>query len=515
MKCRLINPAKSNIGKISQNILQKINDNIRKTLNLQQWRSTTEALNWFKTLEHKTRLKFLQLDIVDFYPSITENLFNKAIDFASTIDPISATTKEILVNARQSILFHNNSVWKKTTGLFDVTMGSFDGCELCELVGLYVIYRVRENFSELNFGLYRDDGLGVLKRTPKTKLEKLKKDLHKFFKDEFGLNITLDTDLTVVNFLDVTFDLHNDRFYPYRKPNDTPVYIHKNSNHPQHIAKQLPTAVNKRLNEISCDKESFDSFKGDYEKALKESGLEHTLTHESEQENNRNRKKKKNRKRDIIWFTPPYSSALKTNLGKEFLQLIDKNFPINNPLSKIINRRTIKLSYSCTENMHAIIHSHNHKILNTATNTENEKCNCQKKETCPIPGNCCAEKIVYQATVKHDDGKTAVYIGCTESSFKMRFNNHKKSFRQEKYKNETTLSKYLWENNANTTPNIEWKILKKCKTFEKGQTKCDLCLSEKFFIIKNLKKPNLINKRTDIGNKCIHKRKTTFNTAVT
>ena len=165
--------------------------------------------------------------------------------------------------------------------------------------------------------------------------------------------------------------------------------------------------------------------------------------------------------------------------------------------------------------MHAIIHSHNHKILNTATNTENEKCNCQKKETCPIPGNCCAEKIVYQATVKHDDGKTAVYIGCTESSFKMRYNNHKKSFRQEKYKNETTLSRYLWENNANTTPNIEWKILKKCKTFEKGQTKCDLCLSEKFFIIKNLKKPNLINKRTDIGNKCIHKRKTTFNTAVT
>ena len=74
----------------------------------------------------------------------------------------------------------------------------------------------------MNFGLYRDDGLGVLKRTPKPKVEKLKKDLFKLFKEEFGLKITLETDLTVVNFLDVTFDLHKEKHYPFRKPNDTP-----------------------------------------------------------------------------------------------------------------------------------------------------------------------------------------------------------------------------------------------------------------------------------------------------
>ena len=61
---------------------------------------------------------------------------------------------------------------KKVTGLFDVTMGSYDGCELCELVGLYVLHRLKEKFPEIDFGLYRDDGLGVLKRTPKTKLER-------------------------------------------------------------------------------------------------------------------------------------------------------------------------------------------------------------------------------------------------------------------------------------------------------------------------------------------------------
>lgn len=172
VKCRLINPAKSNVGKISQQILQNINSEIRVELGLQQWRSTTDTLNWFKNLKYKTRLKFLQLDIVDFYPSITEDLFNDALDFASQTVDISAETKKILMNSRKSLLYHNNSVWKKTTGLFDVTMGSYDGCELCELVGLYVLHKIKLMFPEIDFGLYRDDGLGVLKRTPKTKLEK-------------------------------------------------------------------------------------------------------------------------------------------------------------------------------------------------------------------------------------------------------------------------------------------------------------------------------------------------------
>ena len=56
-----------------------------------------------------------------------------------------------------------------------MTMGSYDGCEVCELVGLYVLHRIKEKFPEIDFGLYRDDGLGALKRTPKTKLEKIKK----------------------------------------------------------------------------------------------------------------------------------------------------------------------------------------------------------------------------------------------------------------------------------------------------------------------------------------------------
>ena len=45
--------------------------------------------------------------------------------------------------------------------------------------------------------------------------------------DELGLKISIQTNPKVANFLDVTFDLDNDTYYPYRKPNDWPVYVHK------------------------------------------------------------------------------------------------------------------------------------------------------------------------------------------------------------------------------------------------------------------------------------------------
>ena len=232
-------------------------------------------------------------------------------------------------------------------------MGSYDGCEVCELVGLYILHKIKTKFPEIDFGLYRDDGLGIIKRTPKTKLERLKKDIIKLFKEELDLKITLETNLTVVNYLDVTLDLHNNKYYPYRKPNDRPRYIHKHSNHPPHVAKQLPIAVNKRLNDISCNEEVFEQSKGDYEKALRESNINYKLKYTPRPPNHevQKTKPKRQRKRNTIWFTPPFSAALKNDIGKEFLKLIDKNFPVSNPLSKIINRRTIKLSYSCTENI--------------------------------------------------------------------------------------------------------------------------------------------------------------------
>ena len=277
-----------------------------------------------------------------------------------------------------------------------------------------------------------------------------------------------------------------------------------------HFTVLLPIAVNKRLSDISSDEQSFDAFKGDYERALRDSGHRSKLTYSPTQPETDEHHTPRKRRRDIIWFNPPFCASLKTNIGKEFLKLIDKNFPINHHLHKIINRKTVKLSYSCTENMKTIIQGHNKKLISGKNKTPDPKCNCQNKQQCPVPGNCCQDNVVYQASVNHEDGRHVMYVGCTESSFKLRFNNHTKSYRNEQYKNETTLSRYLWDNNLQNSNNIKWKYMKKCSTYTPGTTACDLCLSEKFFIIKNQNSVHSLNKRTDIANKCPHKRKHTL-----
>ena len=108
------------------------------------------------------------------------------------------------------------------------------------------------------------------------KLDRIRKKLHKFFKD-FDLKITVETGLKQVDFLDVSFNLNDGSFKPYRKPNDNPLYINKDSNHPKHIIHNIPKAINKRLSEISSSKQMFDEGKCIYQNALDNSGYTFTL----------------------------------------------------------------------------------------------------------------------------------------------------------------------------------------------------------------------------------------------
>ena len=52
-KCRLLNPAKSEIGVVSKHRLQIINEEICEQTGLSQWRNTQTALNWFKNIRSK------------------------------------------------------------------------------------------------------------------------------------------------------------------------------------------------------------------------------------------------------------------------------------------------------------------------------------------------------------------------------------------------------------------------------------------------------------------------------
>ena len=69
-KCRLINPTKSEIGKISKKILERINTEIRLKTKFNQWINTNDVIAWYDKIENKAKHSFICFDIVEFYPSI-------------------------------------------------------------------------------------------------------------------------------------------------------------------------------------------------------------------------------------------------------------------------------------------------------------------------------------------------------------------------------------------------------------------------------------------------------------
>ena len=118
-------------------------------------------------------------------------------------------------------------------------MGSLDGAETCELVGLYLLNSLRKEIAQENVGLYRDDGLIIVKNANGHTLDSLRKRIIRIFKNE-GLKITIEANLTTTDFLDVTLDLNSGKYFPYRKPNDKPIYVNTKSNHPPTILKKYP-----------------------------------------------------------------------------------------------------------------------------------------------------------------------------------------------------------------------------------------------------------------------------------
>ena len=82
--------------------------------------------------------------------------------------------------------------------------------------------------------------------------------------------------------------------------------------------------INKRISDLSCNKEEFDKVKSVYESALKDSGHFSSMSYNSNTQNAR-----RNRNRKVIWFNPPYSQNVKTNIGKLFIKLVRKHFPKN------------------------------------------------------------------------------------------------------------------------------------------------------------------------------------------
>ena len=105
--------------------------------------------------------------------------------------------------------------------------------------------------------------------------------------------------------------------HPYQKESNQIKYINTESNHPPSIIKQLLLSIESRISSLSSSKEILNDSVTPYHDALEKSGYIHKLKYQANTNTTNN---KNQRKRNIIWFNPPYSKNVK-NIRKIFLNL--------------------------------------------------------------------------------------------------------------------------------------------------------------------------------------------------
>ena len=201
---------------------------------------------------------------------------------------------------------------------------------------------------------------------------------------------------------------------------------------------------------------------------------------------------------------------VETNVGRTFLNLIRKHFPPTHKFHKIFNKNSVKVSYSCMDNINKIIKSHNAKICKRE---EIQKpCNCQRGRTCPLDGNCQVANATYQAEVfKNEQEPPKVYIGLSEPYIKERIRNHQKAFNDvlRRYEKDSALSEYIWKLKDEGCFNykIKWSILRRCPKYNRTSGLCSLCITEKLMISQFEDKSRLLNVRLDLATHCLHYKK--------
>ena len=160
--------------------------------------------------------------------------------------------------------------------------------------------------------------------------------MHEIFKAH-GLRITAEIHHQTVNFLDITLNLPDETYAPYTKPNNVPLYVNRNSNHPPTIIKQIPQFINKHVSSLSASQPSFEATSPIYREALKNSNYNDPFTYQPCNKVNKTGtppQANSTWQRNIIWFNPLFSKSVKTNVGKTFLNLIDKHFRLQTLFTK-------------------------------------------------------------------------------------------------------------------------------------------------------------------------------------
>ena len=147
-------------------------------------------------------------------------------------------------------------------------MGSFDDVEIWKFAGIHILSLLSNELDKQSTGLPQDDGLILLRNRSKQRTDRIRKDVIEIFRNAGfkSFKVEIKTNLHIADFLDVTFNLLDGMYTPYKNKPSTTDYKTTTNIYKYNISN--------RLSNNSSNKQVFDISKGEYEKALRESGYE-------------------------------------------------------------------------------------------------------------------------------------------------------------------------------------------------------------------------------------------------
>ena len=116
---------------------------------------------------------------------------------------------------------------------------------------------------------------------------------------------------------------------------------------PYKLSRRFQGILTKDFPAYHQQKKIFENWKDIYKLPLLQFGYKENLNCTEKN----NKIDQKTQKCIILWFNPPYSKSVETNIDKLYLCLISKPFPPTHKYRKIFNGNTIKINYTCMSNI--------------------------------------------------------------------------------------------------------------------------------------------------------------------
>ena len=155
---------------------------------------------------------FAVFDIENFCLSISSELFNKTIKFASENCTISENNLSVIMQSRQTLLFHDKQPWVKKNRNRKLWCPHGLSWWSWILWTSWMLYLKQPKHC------HEKETCSIIPRWRSRYYEKYVRNRKKIFKD-CDLNISIKTNLKSMDFLHIRLHLRDNTYQTYRKPN--------------------------------------------------------------------------------------------------------------------------------------------------------------------------------------------------------------------------------------------------------------------------------------------------------